>query len=157
MLDLYQEFRKLIAALRERHLDYALCGGLAMAVYNHPRATVDIDLLVLSESLDEFIQVATELGYTIRGLDMTFAKGVIEIRRRSKIDKETGIVLPLDLLLVTPEIREVWESRVHANWEDGELLVVSREGLIKLKRFRESPQDMADVMLLNEDLNHGTE
>ena len=38
MLDLYEEFRKLIGALDERHVDYALCGGIAMAVYDYPRA-----------------------------------------------------------------------------------------------------------------------
>jgi hypothetical protein len=38
MFDLYDEFRKLIAALDKQHIDYALCGGIAMAVYDHPRA-----------------------------------------------------------------------------------------------------------------------
>ena len=55
MFDLYQELRKLIAALEEHQIDYALCGGLAMAVHDRPRATVDIDLLILSESLDQVI------------------------------------------------------------------------------------------------------
>ena len=64
MFDLYYEFRKLIAAL-EHQIDYALCGGLAMAIYNRPRSTVDIDLLILSESFDLATPVATELGYEI--------------------------------------------------------------------------------------------
>ena len=49
MFDLYYEFRRLIAALDEHLIDYALCGGIAMAIYDRPRATIDIDLLILSE------------------------------------------------------------------------------------------------------------
>src|SRR5205807_7362830 len=49
MFDLYEEFRRLISALDNNHIDYALCGGLAMAVYDHARATIDIDILILSE------------------------------------------------------------------------------------------------------------
>jgi hypothetical protein len=41
MLDIYEEFLKLVEALNERAIDYALCGGMAMAVHGLPRATVD--------------------------------------------------------------------------------------------------------------------
>src|ERR1700730_5975528 len=151
MLDLYEELRKLIAELDRHQIAYALCGGIALAIFDHPRATVDIDLLILSESLGEVIALATELDYTIRGLDMTFAGGAIEIRRVSKIDSETGIVLSLDLLLVTAETKNMWNSRVQADWEDGKLSVVSREGLIALKKLGGRPQDLADISALMED------
>jgi len=156
MFDLYDEFRKLIAALDEQQIDYALCGGIAMAVYDHPRATVDIDLLILTESLDGVMAIAKALEYTIRGLEMTFSNEAIEIRRVSKIHSETGQVLSLDLLLVTPEIRGVWDSRVQADWEGGTLSVVSREGLIRLKNMRGSAQDKADISALMEDINDAT-
>lgn len=156
MFDLYYEFRLLIAALDERQIDYALCGGLAMAVYDRARATVDIDMLILSESLDVVIPIATKLDYVIRGLDMTFSSGAIEIRRVSKIDPESGHVLSLDLLLVTPAIQNVWNSRVEADWDGGTLSVVSRPGLIALKKLRGSPQDLVDIAALEEDINGAT-
>ncbi len=156
MLDLYEELRKLIAALDANEISYALCGGIAMAIYNRPRATVDIDLLIAAESLDRVREIAKELEYTIRGLDMTFANEAIEIRRVSKIDKETGFVLSLDMLLVTPEIRPIWDSRVQANWEGGKLSVVSRDDLIALKKLSGRPQDLADISALMEDEDHGT-
>ena len=156
MLDLYSEFRQLIAAIDRQQIDYALCGGLAMAVYDRPRATVDIDLLILSESLDRVMAIATTLGYTIKGLEMTFSSGAIEIRRVSKIDSETGYVLSLDLLLVTPEIRQVWDSRAQVDWEGGQLTVVSRDGLVRLKSKRGSAQDQADISALMEDVDDAT-
>ena len=156
MLDLYEELRKLITALDSNEIDYALCGGIAMAIYNRPRATVDIDLLIGAESLDRVREIAKELEYTIRGLDMTFANEAIEIRRVSKIDKETGIVLSLDMLLITPEIRPIWDSRVQANWEGGKLSVVSRDDLIALKKLSGRPQDLADISALMEDADDAT-
>src|SRR5882762_10084525 len=128
MLDLYDELRSLIAALDQHEIDYALCGGIALAIYDRPRATVDIDLLIAADSLAAVVEVAKALEYTVRGLDMTFANDAIEIRRVSKIDQETGFVLSLDMLLVTPQIQQIWDSRVQASWEGGRLSVVSREG-----------------------------
>ena len=152
MHDLYDEFRLLIGALDEQGVEYALCGGIAMAEYDRPRATIDIDLLILSESLERALSIAATLSYTIRALDMTFAGGAVEIRRVSKIHGETGHLLSLDLLLVTPAIRDVWDARVQAEWEGGELSVVSRLGLIELKKLRGSPQDQADISALQEDI-----
>jgi hypothetical protein len=156
-LDLYEELSVLVAALDKHQIEYALCGGIAMAIYDRPRTTVDIDLLILDNSLDRVIAIAAELDYTIRGLDMAFASDAIQIRRVSKIDKETGIVLSLDMLLVTPEIRHIWDSRVRADWEGGKLSVVSLEGLIDLKRMGARLQDLADISALVEDVDNATD
>ena len=156
MFDLFNEFRSLVAALDRNQIDYALCGGLAMAIYGRARATIDIDILLLSDSLDAAKNIAAELGYNIRGLDMSFAKGAVEIRRLSKIDGESGQVLSLDFILVTPQIQEVWDQRVKAEWQDGTISVVSREGLIALKSLRNSVQDQADIAVLEGMSEDGT-
>lgn len=150
MFDLYEELRKVTSALDEHNIAYALCGGVAMAVYNHARTTIDIDILILSDSLEPTLEVAAGLGYSLRGLDLHF--GEIEIRRVSRIHPTTRHVLTLDMLLVTPEIREVWESRVLADVEGGTLSVVSREGLITLKTLRSSGTDLDDIAKLEQDI-----
>lgn len=150
MIDLYEEFDALITALNERSIEYALCGGIAMAVYGVPRATVDIDLLITEDSVEAVCAAAAESGYTLKAMPMRFAGGKIEIRRVSKIDSESGEVMTLDLLPVTPAIKEVWEGREEIEWERGKLVVVSREGLIKLKMLRNSGQDRDDIMRLRE-------
>lgn len=156
MFDLYEELQKVISAFNGRQIEYALCGGLAMAVYDHPRATIDIDILIPPEAFASIPEIARELGYTIRGLDMSFAKGAIEIRRVSKIHPTTGYVLSLDLLLVTPQIRDVWDSRVEAEVEGASLSVVSRDGLIALKAMRGSGRDLDDIAALKEDIIDAT-
>jgi hypothetical protein len=81
---------------------------------------------------------------------MSFHNGQIEIRRISKIDDETGFVLMLDLLLVTPEITDVWRDKLVKPLENGSVSVVSREGLIKLKTLSGRMQDKADIEKLAE-------
>jgi hypothetical protein len=154
MLDLVDELRKLVAGLDEHKIDYALCGGMAMGVYGRARTTIDIDLLILSDSLAEVFGIAKSLGYNIRGKDLSFVNGAVEIRRVSKIDPEDGELLSLDLLLVTPAILAVWESRLEAEWEGGKLSVVSASGLIALKRLRSSDQDLVDIKALAGEGSH---
>ena len=154
MIDITDELRTLVAALDKQEIDYALCGGMAMAVHGRLRTTIDIDLLILSGSQDDVLAIAKSLGYNVRGKDLSLADGAIEIRRVSKIDPKDGELLSLDLLLVTPEIVEIWDSRIKAAWEGKKLSVVSASGLIALKQLRGSAQDLADIQeLLRGDSN----
>jgi len=148
MFDIADELRNLVLILDEHEVDYALCGGMAMAVHGRMRMTIDIDLVILSSALDEVFAIAELLGYNIRGKDLSFAGGAVEIRRVSKIDPKDGELLSLDLLLVTPAILNAWESRRRADWEGGKLSVVSADGLIALKQLRGSAQDLVDIEAL---------
>jgi len=151
MIDLYEELKTLILKLNETKMSYAMCGGLALAIYGIPRATIDIDLLVPIESLEETKSLGRSLGYTIEAKPMTFANGAIEIHRLSKVHSESGDILALDLLLVTPQLVNIWESRQEVFWENGSLWVVSRDGLIALKSLRGSGQDLDDIKKLKEE------
>lgn len=82
MIDIHDELRRLVTKLDERNIEYALCGGMAMAVHQRPRFTIDIDLLIQEESLARTIDVARDLGYNIRGKDLSFANGAVEISTR---------------------------------------------------------------------------
>lgn len=143
MAFLLDEFTKLVTAFEDKGIDYAVCGGLAMAIQGFPRATMDIDLLILEQSLDNAFEIADENGFDIRGLDISFKEPVLEIRRVSKIIGDA--ILCLDLLLVTEEIEDVWGSRERINYLGRSMSVVSRDGLIKLKRRAARPQDLADI------------
>ena len=143
MAFLLDEFTKLVTAFEDAEIDYAVCGGLAMAIQGFPRATVDIDLMVLAESLEDAFRVANERGYDIRGLDISFKDPVVEIRRVSKIVGQD--VLCLDFLLVTDGVKDVWESRESVSYHGRPMSVVSRDGLIKLKKRAGRPQDLADI------------
>ena len=144
MATLLDELSQLISALDENEIKYAVCGGLSMAIHGFVRATVDIDVLIKAESLEKAYKISAEIGFDIRGLDISFKERAVEIRRISKID-EDGEVLSLDFLLVTPQVEEVWETREEINFLGKKLSVVSREGLIKMKQLAGRPQDLADI------------
>ena len=114
-----------------------------MAIHGFPRATLDIDILIRPESLEKVLAIAKELGFDIRGLDISFTDPAVEIRRVSKIIGED--VLSLDLLLVTPQVEDVWETRQNVDFQGSVLSVVSRTGLLKLKTLAGRPQDLADI------------
>jgi len=148
MTTLLKEFTVFTEMLNQANIDYAVCGGWAMAIHGLPRATVDIDLLILSEDLADVWKIAKNFGYDVEGLPLHFHDGVIEIRRISKIDKNSKRLFTIDFLLVTEGLKEVWDNRELIRWEDGELWAVSREGLIKLKIISGREQDLLDIKKL---------
>jgi hypothetical protein len=147
-MDILNELKILTKTLKEENINYALCGGLALAVYALPRATLDIDILIEANLLERIERVVYDLGYTIKAEPMNFHGGKIQIHRATKIESDTGEAIMLDMLLVTPEIREAWNSRLDVEWEHGTISVVSPEGLILLKSFRRSGQDQDDIEFL---------
>lgn len=148
-MDLLLELTNLIKAFDEDGIDdYALCGGLALAVYARPRATLDIDMMVEPDSLDRIKKKAEELGFTIPAMPMKFKGGAVQIHRMTKIDDKSGEHLVLDLLVVTPETRLPWNSRISVEWEGGILKVLSPKGLIELKLLRNNGQDQDDIQYL---------
>ena len=152
MTSLLQELEELITALDENNIEYAVCGGLALTIHGFPRATFDIDILIQAEQLEKAFEVAAQKGYTIRGLDISFKERAVEIRRVSKIDA-TGEVISLDLLLVTPQVADVWESKEILEWENKLLSIVSQQGLIKMKRLAARPKDLIDIGRIEDEEN----
>jgi len=140
---LIEELRSLISSFNDAGIDFALCGGLAVAAHGLVRATQDVDFLILPDSLNDAYAAAAVVGYDIRGLDISFKERTVEIRRVSKVVGEE--IISLDLLLVTPHVEDVWAGREELEFMGERLFVVSREGLIKMKTQAGRPQDLADI------------
>lgn len=148
-MDLLVELTRTIKAFDEDKIDYALCGGLALAVYAKPRATLDIDIMIQPDLLEKIKKKAEALGFTVHAAPMKFKGGAVQIHRMTKFDDELGEHLSLDLLIVTPETKSAWDSRTTVEWEGGALKVVSPKGLIELKSLRKSGQDEDDIKYLS--------
>jgi hypothetical protein len=144
-MDIVAELGEITDRLDREGIDYALCGGLAMAIYALPRATLDIDLLIQVDSLAAAQQALEGIGYFVGTAAMFFHGGKVRIARLCKVDAETREALMLDLLLVTRETAAAWEGRRAIEWEGRTLKVVSPEGLILLKSFRRSGTDEDDI------------
>ena len=146
-MDLFQELKNVTAALEADGIDYALCGGVALAIHGVPRATQDIDLLLRPEDLARLRDAIRRCGFTLESLPMDFASGITIQRFTKLVDSQP---LMLDVLLVGGALENVWASRQSAEYEGGPVRVVSREGLITLKLAAARPQDLVDVKRLQE-------
>ncbi len=144
-MDLLEELTHLLRRLEDERIAYAVCGGLAMAVYAFPRATLDIDIMIEPESVGAVKALAKDLGYSVDVGLLEFKGGAIRIHRLTKVPTGAGDALVLELLLVTRQLREVWDGRRRLEWEGGTLSVVSPQGLIALKSMRQSGQDQDDI------------
>lgn len=145
-MTIYDELQALIKRLREAWIEYALCGGLAMAVHGWPRTTMDIDMLIEKKDLTAVREIAKSLGFRHEAHEMSFSKGRIQIHRSVKLVGEEAI--PLDLLIVTSALRPVWKQRTTLESGYGPVCVVSTKGLTTMKILRKSGQDQDDIRKL---------
>lgn len=129
-----------LAALRADNCvdGFALIGGLAVSAWSPPRATMDVDLLVLAkpENLNHLVKALCDAGIHA------------ELRRGGFDDPVPFLIRAdfLDIIIATKkyEAEAVGES-IAVNIAGKEIPVVSPEYLIILKLKAGGPQDLADV------------
>ena len=150
MPNLFEEFRAVVGALTRAGVPYAVCGGIAMSIHAHPRATIDIDLLAPPDAVMRIVDALVPRGFILLERAPTrLANGEVVMHRLTKIVPSDPDVLVLDVIEVQPgATARAWQTRTSAEWEGHPVTVVSRDGLIGLKRLRGSPQDIADITLL---------
>ena len=144
-MTLTDELFSIINRLDASRIDYAVCGGLAMAIHGHARATQDLDILLIEDQLEQVIDIAKGLGFTISAGWLEFGHGAVRMFRVSKVDPEHHDVIPLDLLVVTPDLEAVWAGRTQIETERGIVWTVAPSGLIHMKKISGRKQDLADI------------
>lgn len=146
-VDFFQELKSLIDAFDENAIEYALCGGVALAIHGVPRATQDIDFLVKPEDVERLRDIVHRCGFVLESFPMDFASG-ITIQRFTKIIDDKPLML--DALLVGGPLQGAWERRQTAEIEGGHVRVIARDDLVALKLAAGRPQDLVDVQRLQE-------
>jgi hypothetical protein len=148
LVTIYEELRSVLGALERAQVDYALVGGLAVAVWGAPRATKDIDLLVQPDDLPSAMACVRECGFTLEALPFEFKDGTT-LQRVSKVDKQ-GNLMTLDFILVDHNLAPAWASRSPLPLGNERVVVISREALIAMKALAARAQDLADIQNLRE-------
>lgn len=145
-MELHEELAGILELLEQHRVEYALCGGLAVMLHGHVRATRDIDLLVRKEDLDRVRAVVQQRGFTASSGKLPFKVGTPQEQEVHRVLKVEGRqVLMLDLIVVTPILDDVWAGREAFEWQGRKIKVVSREGLAKMKRLAGRRIDLADL------------
>src|SRR5215212_327348 len=83
----HDTLRKLVRRLASEQIDYAIIGGMALALHGFIRPTQDIDLLMTREGLDQFSNQMAGLGYV----------PAFPGARKHFRDTETGV--PIEILV----------------------------------------------------------
>ncbi len=142
----YDELKAIVAKLNADGIEYAVCGGVALALHGFPRTTKDIDILIQPDDLVRVTKAVRDLGFILESGRIPFDVGGTDQREIFRISKAKGEdLLTLDLLIVGKVYEEVWETREVVAWEGMELQVVSLDGLIRMKRLAGRRQDLVDV------------
>lgn len=151
-VDLERQLADALDALASAQVPYALCGGMALAVHGIPRATEDIDLLVPQQSLDSALAALNSAGFTLRAgpLPLAIASGTPQ--QLYRVTRPLGTAhVTVDILVSSPEYVSAWDGRMCVDWNGRPLWVVSRKGLVDMKRLSRRMKDLADLERLAED------
>jgi len=144
-----QLLRNLIGVFNQLEIPYAIMGGFAVRAYGVPRATYDVDAMVLldRDRLPDLYVVVDEAGYDVP--DSYRSGWVDEIEGMPLIKVSTfdqGKTIAADIFLAESDYqRSVVNRRTMYSLEDIEAWVVSPEDLILLKLIAGRPRDLADV------------
>ena len=145
-LRLIEQLERLLDALAQEKIEYALCGGIAVNIHGHVRTTQAIDVLVQEKDLSRVMPLLQRLNFTFTSGRVPFQAGTAEERKLYRATQIEGKdVLTVDVLIVTPILEDVWESRQVFAWLDRAVTVVSLEGLTKMKLMAGRHQDLADL------------
>jgi hypothetical protein len=150
--DLLNTLKSLSTLLSEARVSHCLIGGLAVAILAKPRATEDIDLLILVEEKDrssisdlmkkkfEIIQDHNVMHFE----NATIWRTILG----SPAGDETSFVI-VDFLLADKEIyREAVLHPMNLTIDHVTIPVATSENLIRIKELSNRPQDLLDIAAL---------
>jgi hypothetical protein len=150
VFDLKQELTQVVETFIKNNVPYALCGGLALAVHGHPRATKDLDFLVPPEHIEAAIGALHQAGFTLRAGPMPLG---IKTTHPQRLFRATKVKLTqhltVDLLEVSASYKNTWDSREKLDWRGHSMTIVSKHGLIAMKQLSTRAKDLADIETLN--------
>ena len=149
MNNLESELRDLVRLYNQERVEYALCGGMAVAIHGYPRFTKDIDFLIPAHSLELAKSVAAMAGFLDESGRIPFPD--CDVYRVLKIEGQEYRIL--DLLVPKSLETVAWKQRQWFDWNGLPICAVSVEGLVEMKRAAARDQDLIDIKNLGFDSN----
>jgi len=149
---------KLAKAFKDHKIPYALVGGYAVALHGVTRGTIDIDLVI---NLDRKHYLAAE--GILKGLGLAPKLPVtaqeVFLFRKEFIKKRNLIAWsfsnperPIEVvdIIITENLKNLNVKRVF--YHNQEIFIIGLQDLIKMKKKSKRPQDIEDVLALEEKL-----
>ena len=147
-MDIKEELREIIIAFNKASIEYALCGGMAVAFHGYSRFTKDIDILIEHDSLAKALEIAAGIGFLDSSGRIAFPN--IELHRVLKTEGTEYLIL--DLMVISGSDDKALNERIWFDWEGLSICVLSAEGLVSMKRRAGRDQDILDIKMLGFEL-----
>lgn len=155
-------FAPVFQALHDHGVDYVVVGGVAVVIHGHQRLTTDIDLVIGfgGDNAAKVIQALVALGLQPR-IPVPATQFADADKRTEWINEKNMIVFSLadpsnpfisvDLFLDPPVCFEDLRRRaVVKKFEGVDVVVCSREDLIRLKKISGRQLDQDDIKALED-------
>lgn len=147
---------RVIDALSEQKIPYALVGGYAVALHGAVRGTVDIDLVlqIIKSDFVRFENLMHQLGLESRipvHAEQVYAFREEYIREKNLIAWSFyNPIKPIEVVdvIITEDLRKMKTTTIQAHRKS--IRVATIEELIKMKEKSGRPQDLEDVRALTE-------
>ena len=145
--ELMQRLHDVTAFLESHEIEYALAGGLAVAVWGEPRTTYDIDFVVASSEpqivrLKTLVESSTLFAFEAEDLRLTD----LSIVRAHLLTADGKDVILVDFLCVESEFASsLLSRRIQLPVGGQNLFVVSPEDLLILKLQSARAKDLEDA------------
>ncbi|MDA0836560.1 MAG: nucleotidyl transferase AbiEii/AbiGii toxin family protein [Planctomycetota bacterium] len=139
------------SALEVMGLPMAVTGGLSLSVWNHPRSTHDVDILIaIDESrIEELLAALVSAGARFKRKPAVTKLDGVDVVQVLYEPRETYLEIQVDVLIARSEFySDVLERCISVTVENIELQVVSCEDLILLKLLAGRIIDQADTVAL---------
>ena len=142
MTALDRAIHEIAGVLDSLHVDYAIVGGIANAIWGEPRATIDVDVTV---SVDE-----NELDVIVRGIGQRLRSAVsnslefVHETRVLPLDTTDGVRIDVIFGLLPFEIDAIRRAG-DVSIAGRMVRVVTAEDLVLMKILSDRPRDIADA------------
>lgn len=148
VIGLPEDFRDLLVALHDAGAEFVVIGGYAVAFHGHPRATLDLDVLVRADpqNASRVYRALAAFGAPLDTLavnpsDFATRGDVLQIglppRRIDVLNRADGITFD-----------EAVAEHTTFELEGRPIRIIGRAALLKNKRAAGRAQDLADVQAL---------
>lgn len=155
-------YRELFVELEKTGVKYLVIGGMAVILHGYPRATADLDIMVLldADNLKDFISVVNKLGYKPR---LPVKIEALADPKQRKLWAETKNMLVFTLYNPRQEFEQVdvainyfvdfakaYQRRTVLDSDGVAVSVASIDDVIKMKENSGRSRDIIDIQALKE-------
>jgi hypothetical protein len=137
------DFKELLLAFNDHHVEYLIVGAHALAVYGHVRATRDIDVWVRPnrENAQRVLDALFDFGAPLGDLELEDLAKAGTIFQIGVPPFRIDVITQIDGV----EFADAWPDRFAAGFGGVPVFVISRHHLIANKRTAGRLQDLADI------------